>query len=57
MVPMVVRQGGWTASAVAKDTQGKVDKLLKAAKGTVERQNDSPTERDNLLFFWGMMKR
>jgi hypothetical protein len=40
-----------------QDTQGKTDKQLKAIKGQLIVQTDSPAGRDNLLFFWGMMKK
>jgi hypothetical protein len=57
MVLLGVRQGGWTARAVAKHTQAKDRKRLQAAKGKSEQASDRPNERDNLIFFQGMIKR
>jgi hypothetical protein len=51
MVLVVVRQGGWTVWAVAKETQGKADKRLWQPRRQLNRQTDSPTGKDNLLFF------
>jgi hypothetical protein len=53
MVLIVARQGGWTTWALAKDTQAKADKLLKAAKGTVKWAVWQPNCKRKLIFFLG----
>ncbi len=57
MVLMLVRQGVWTEWVVAKDSQGKAEKHLRQARGQLNGQTDSPTGRDNLLFFQGLWKK
>ncbi len=47
MVLAVVRQGGLTA----KTLKGKLISKFKQPRGQLNRQLDSPTGRENLLFF------
>jgi hypothetical protein len=50
MVLMLVRQGGWIARAVAKDTHGKADKLIFVAMGTIKWAKWQPNRKRKLIF-------